>query len=744
MDKSVNMSVYARGHIRAEQRRFRRASEGRAWSVKELPRYYYHRNFCDMLTHVSTRYTDIMEAEHTAFIRDFEALPFHTQCTYARLAGRKGTIFNRHHFNYPEIEDIPAQFDILAESGFIRGIQDTDLGEHLNALTKPEITDLLAESVCETQYKRSWKKAKLVDIATDHLNFEDLSNLQDYFVQSRLDAFNYLLFLYFGKIETSLQSKTLGALGLVKPAKSNIPKKSFQSAAHAKASYFYSKALSDFGSLNYSELCHLSDSVETWPDPVDEANCLNRGKLIEKLGRHLERQGQLNEALQLYAHIDNAACNERVVRIRYARNEGDDRDWSRERLEGMIENPENENELVFAQDFYQRKFKKKRTSKVTDLLRESKIIYLDEAFKNAPERAVLIHYKEKGLEVYRTENRPWKTLFGLLFWDEIFREESPSGWRTPNSLKTGSFYDKHETIIEEKLAKLNNHSETTLHLLKTMAANYGELNGVFIWGSRSLDRIKALIKNAPHDALAGILRLMAKDFVNMNDGFPDLMLVENGGLRFIEVKAEGDVLRRNQLTRIQQLRTAGFKAEILRVGWHIDPHQTYVVVDVETTGGRAGLHRVTEIGAIKIQSGEIVDEWSSLINPQRSIPPNITRITGIDYEMIKDAPVFAEIADSFEAFMGDAIFAAHNVNFDYGFISAEFQMIDRKFSHPKICTCSSMRKLYPGYKSYGLKNLCQEFQIDLKTHHRALCDAKAAAELLKMINDKRLDMQSDA
>jgi len=107
--------------------------------------------------------------------------------------------------------------------------------------------------------------------------------------------------------------------------------------------------------------------------------------------------------------------------------------------------------------------------------------------------------------------------------------------------------------------------------------------------------------------------------------------------------------------------------------------------------------------------------------------------------MVANAPRFGEIAESFSAFMGDAIFAAHNVNFDYGFISAEFKMIDQTFRHPKICTCSSMRKLYPGHSSYSLKNLCRAFNIDLTSHHRALCDAKAAAELLLLVNEKRLE-----
>jgi len=106
----------------------------------------------------------------------------------------------------------------------------------------------------------------------------------------------------------------------------------------------------------------------------------------------------------------------------------------------------------------------------------------------------------------------------------------------------------------------------------------------------------------------------------------------------MEVKANGDVIRRNQLARIKQLRKAGFHTDIARIEWIIDPEQIYVVVDVETTGGKPGLHRITEIGAIKIQNGRIIDEYQTLLNPHRSIPPFIANLTGITNEMVSTAP----------------------------------------------------------------------------------------------------------
>ena len=147
--------------------------------------------------------------------------------------------------------------------------------------------------------------------------------------------------------------------------------------------------------------------------------------------------------------------------------------------------------------------------------------------------------------------------------------------------------------------------------------------------------------------------------------------------------------------------------------------------------------RITEIGAVKIRNHEVIAEWHSLINPQRSIPANITRLTGISSNMVRGAPVFAEVADSFMQFVDGGIFVAHSVNFDYGFISYEYERLERRFRFPKLCTCVGMRRRYPGHKSYSLGTLCETYGVDLKEHHRALCDARAAAQLLNLINQQR-------
>src|SRR5690606_11126913 len=111
--------------------------------------------------------------------------------------------------------------------------------------------------------------------------------------------------------------------------------------------------------------------------------------------------------------------------------------------------------------------------------------------------------------------------------------------------------------------------------------------------------------------------------------------------------------------------------------WIVDPNRLYVMLDVETTGGKAGTDRVIEIGAVKVQGGEVLDTFSTLLNPSRYIPSFITRLTGINSAMVADAPTFADIAGQLAEFLQGAVFVAHNARFDYGFIRAEFARLEQ-------------------------------------------------------------------
>ncbi|MDR6804161.1 DNA polymerase-3 subunit epsilon [Dyadobacter sp. BE34] len=164
----------------------------------------------------------------------------------------------------------------------------------------------------------------------------------------------------------------------------------------------------------------------------------------------------------------------------------------------------------------------------------------------------------------------------------------------------------------------------------------------------------------------------------------------------------------------------------------------YAIVDIETTGG-GGTSRITEIAVFRHDGTRIVDFFHSLINPEMYIPPFITRLTGIDNEMVKDAPTFYDVQDAVRAMTRDAWFVAHNAKFDYGFLKREFGALDEYFQRDLLCTVQLSRKIFPGLKSYSLGNLCESLEIMIENRHRAHGDAEATVRLFEklLLNDSQ-------
>ncbi len=161
--------------------------------------------------------------------------------------------------------------------------------------------------------------------------------------------------------------------------------------------------------------------------------------------------------------------------------------------------------------------------------------------------------------------------------------------------------------------------------------------------------------------------------------------------------------------------------------------KTYAIVDLETTGGRAARDRITEIAIILHDGEKELDRFESLINPERAIPYNITQITGIDDGMVADAPKFHEVARRVVEITEGAIFVAHNVRFDYGFLKEEFSRLGYTYTRRNLCTVRLTRKAFPGLRSYSLGNLIRHFGIKVKDRHRAMADTQATVELFERI-----------
>ena len=159
----------------------------------------------------------------------------------------------------------------------------------------------------------------------------------------------------------------------------------------------------------------------------------------------------------------------------------------------------------------------------------------------------------------------------------------------------------------------------------------------------------------------------------------------------------------------------------------------YSVVDIETTGNGYKGQKITEISVFLFDGEKIIDEFTSLVNPEQAIPYFITNLTGITEAMVRTAPKFYEIAKKIAEITKDAIFVAHNVNFDYNIIRDEFKSLGFDFKRKKLCTVRLSRKIIPGLSSYSLGNICTAEGIEIAARHRAKGDAEATVELFSRL-----------
>lgn len=164
----------------------------------------------------------------------------------------------------------------------------------------------------------------------------------------------------------------------------------------------------------------------------------------------------------------------------------------------------------------------------------------------------------------------------------------------------------------------------------------------------------------------------------------------------------------------------------------------FAVVDVETTGGASWRgHRIIDIAIVEVRGGEIVDEYETLVNPGQRISPMITELTGITTAMVAEAPYFDHVADEVDRRLRGRAFVAHNVTFDWGFVSAELlQATGDAPKVPKLCTVRMARRLVPQLRRRNLDVLARHFGVEIHARHRAHGDALATARVLLRLLDE--------
>lgn len=161
-----------------------------------------------------------------------------------------------------------------------------------------------------------------------------------------------------------------------------------------------------------------------------------------------------------------------------------------------------------------------------------------------------------------------------------------------------------------------------------------------------------------------------------------------------------------------------------------------VLLDVETTGGKATRDRIIEIGLLVVEQGKLVKTWQTFVNPQTPVPPWIQKLTGIRNEMLVDAPSFEEIAPVIQGVCEGRVLVAHNARFDYGFLKNEFKRLGQTFNSKTLCSVKLSRRFYAQYPRHGLDQVIQRLGISIENRHRALDDAQVIWQLFVQISQE--------
>ncbi|MBB1298647.1 exonuclease domain-containing protein [Pseudoalteromonas sp. SR41-7] len=712
---------------------------------KELPAKYYLAHFRELIEFVTSKCMHLLEPKHSEFISKINQLDEQSQCMLARVYSRKPYLVQAQSLNYEEITSPHQAIYTLKKAGILFQPNEQHYSQLLAHLTKPSLVELLSNYSEQISFKKSAAKGALVDIAREFFKArpQELAPLySQYVINNRSDYYEYFEFLFAGKLssgDVNHQNRfVMRDLGLTATREGHSESLSrFETLDEAQSNYLLNRYRLAFKNItDESDYVALASQVLVQAAHGAIAVVL-KNKLLVRLYRQLKTVDSELAFSLLEGCVDDSEAQEIQIREQYRLG---NKEWVKARLEAIIENPLTDDLLYFADDFLMRKFNKKTRSRLSAMLADTQcVLEIDELYRGEVEQGVNDYYTREGMAVFNTENTLWQSLFGLVFWHELFVESPYPPCNEfdiyPQVLRLGNFYEAQQTQINERLAQCQT-SQALLNLVCKNAAQYfDQPNGLFRWRSNLLEPLEALILNSPLEALIAHLTAMSKHYLQLKDGYPDLMVINNGQVHFEEVKAPGDKLRRNQLTTIDNLKNVGFTVHIAAVKWFVDPNRIYSVVDIETTGGLKGGNRITEIGIVKVQHGKVIDTWTSLVNPERHIPGFITSLTGISDSMVYNAPVFANIVKPLLDKLAGSIFVAHNVNFDYGFIKKECEMAGHFFKMPKMCTVVESRKAFKGLKSYSLGNLSAHFDLNLTSHHRALADATATAELLLLIQN---------
>ena len=535
---------------------------------------YYLDHFRQVLEAVKQRYGFLLDPAERAHISRIESLSEPAQMLYARLINRRGPCFRLDRLAYPEIPTLENAVTELLAQGLLVPCEAS-----LEAAVRPRLYGCftLAElraSVAEHRVPRPLRKGDLLAwLETWDGSAEWLAGLLSRHPVLRLpacDPWPFLRFLFFGELRDNLSDFVIRELGFI-VTETVQPEKlcaRFMTRQAALDAYRMACLYAEFRVLRDAQ--PALDTWRWWLTQAVDRTVLAAGlptfdRLVDRLGRRLERAGAVEEATLLYATSPAAPARERRARLLLKHGRGPE---AIALLQAMAAESGDGEESYVARQLLARHAKTARRSEARQYQQSSPHIILEQSGQSV-ETATLGHYRRAGWEGVHSENWLWNAIFGLLLWDIIYDPtvgefHSPLQF-APADLHDPGFYGRRQTQIESRLALLVDPAESFAIMARHHDEKAGIANPFVSWHADLLAMVRIAIDRLPGTGLGAVLRRFAQDIKRRSRGFPDLFLWTATEYRFVEVKSENDQLSAAQFQWLRFLDEAGIAVSLDRV-----------------------------------------------------------------------------------------------------------------------------------------------------------------------------------
>lgn len=550
---------------------------------KELPVFYYWDYFEFILSYLKKHYLALLSEEELHFLSVYDSLSFEAQCLLIRLGSRKPKWFHQHKISYTEIPNLPQVLDELKVKnliGLFSSNHAADCGVLFQELTKDELYALVKQIEPEFPLPKSSNKESILQVLADfdtNILVKEIPQLYPNLITLHYrEIFDFFQFLFFGSKARDLTDFVVKDLGF---------RKFFEVKEDEFIPYFTSReeALEKWKISNWNERFFLeskkNDSVYFWLDswkcevlPILPTICdLSLGafeRSVMNLGRFMERQGYLEESLEVYEYGLGSKSLERRIRIlSKLKRQQEAIQWAKVGLE-LFQHP---NDAHFYIDFLGRVNPEKTIKQVTQKLKHAEKVVLVQDQSLSVEAQVAMYYQELGYEAVFTENTIWKNLMGLLTWEIIFDAQQQAFSHpfqyAPSTYRMEGFGLEHLAVFHQKMALLEDEESFWLHIERIKEQHTGKLNPLIDWDWLNVDHLAVLVRNTSTKALQQVLEQLWVNVATHAKGFPDLMVWNEQELFFVEVKSPNDHLSPIQFFWNEVLNNVGICSKIVRIAW---------------------------------------------------------------------------------------------------------------------------------------------------------------------------------